>query len=192
MSGCTLWHIRCLTKVKCPCQIRKSQFIHGYAQFVFEFGYDCILSELPDIVENSMYVPAGHISRKVNNSDADALYAQPNKCKASGSKGAELYAEVNKVAKKKAAGKKRKKTTYENKAYESSTYENHELQETKKQVNKDGLIYADLAFPKQPKGRKPFIHGLDDMTVYADVDLSRKAEPLPDSDDEGSGEKNKK
>ncbi|XP_052803972.1 hemicentin-1-like isoform X2 [Mya arenaria] len=148
--------------------------------------------ELPEIVENSMYVPTGDISRKVNNSDTDALYAQPNKSKASGSEDAELYAGVNKVAKKKAAGKKHKKSTYENKAFENSTYENHELQETKKQVNKDGLIYADLSFPKLPKGQKPLIHGLDDITVYADVDLSRKADPLPDSDDHGSGGKKKK
>ncbi|WAR06243.1 hypothetical protein MAR_021612 [Mya arenaria] len=137
-----------------------------------------------------MYVPTGDISRKVNNSDTDALYAQPNKSKASGSEDAELYAGVNKVAKKKAAGKKHKKSTYENKAFENSTYENHELQETK--VNKDGLIYADLSFPKLPKGQKPLIHGLDDITVYADVDLSRKADPLPDSDDHGSGGKKKK
>ncbi|WAR05470.1 CNTN4-like protein, partial [Mya arenaria] len=145
--------------------------------------------ELPDVVENSMYVPAGNITRQINNLDADAVYAQPNKNKASSSEDASLYAEVNKLAKKKAAEKKRKKTTYENKAFDL-TYGNHETPEKKKNVNKDGLVYADLDFPKAPKGQKPYIHGLDDMTVYAEVDLSQKADRLPDSDDDASDGKN--
>lgn len=58
-------------------------------------------------------------------------------------------------------------------------------------VNKDGLVYADLEFADQPKGQKRLvIHGLDDMTEYADVDLTRKADPLPDSDSENGKKKN--
>ncbi|WAR05823.1 hypothetical protein MAR_021192 [Mya arenaria] len=55
----------------------------------------------------------------------------------------------------------------------------------KKNVNQDGLVYADLVFPNPPKGQKKLvIHGLDDMTEYAEVDLTKKADPLPDSDEE--------
>ncbi|XP_052803025.1 hemicentin-1-like isoform X6 [Mya arenaria] len=146
-------------------------------------------ADIPDVVENTMYVPAEDISRQINTSGADALYAQPNKTKASSSAGSELYAEVNKVAKK-AAAKKHGKKAYENKIFEDSSLENHELTENKKNVNKDGLVYADLDFPKPQKGQTPYIHGLDDRTVYEEVDLSRKADPLQDSDDNASG-KNK-
>lgn len=46
-------------------------------------------------------------------------------------------------------------------------------------------MYADLEFAQQPQGQKKLvIHGADDMTEYADVDLTKKADPLPDSDDE--------
>ena len=54
-----------------------------------------------------------------------------------------------------------------------------------KHYNQDGLLYADLAFASQPKDQKRLvIRGLDDMTEYAEVDLTRKADPLPDSDGE--------
>ncbi|WAR06008.1 hypothetical protein MAR_021377 [Mya arenaria] len=79
--------------------------------------------EIPDVIENTMYVPAEDISRHINNSGADALYAQPNKTKASSSAGTELYAEVNKVAPKKAAAKKHGKKAYENKTFEDSSLE---------------------------------------------------------------------
>ncbi|XP_052807143.1 hemicentin-1-like isoform X2 [Mya arenaria] len=144
--------------------------------------------EIPDVIENTMYVPAEDISRHINNSGADALYAQPNKTKASSSAGTELYAEVNKVAPKKAAAKKHGKKAYENKTFEDSSLE---LTENKKNVNKDGLVYADLDFPKPRKGQNPYINGHDDKTVYEEVDLSRKADPLPDSDDDASGENKK-
>ncbi|XP_052803021.1 hemicentin-1-like isoform X2 [Mya arenaria] len=132
-------------------------------------------ADIPDVVENTMYVPAEDISRQINTSGADALYAQPNKTKASSSA---------------AAAKKHGKKAYENKIFEDSSLENHELTENKKNVNKDGLVYADLDFPKPQKGQTPYIHGLDDRTVYEEVDLSRKADPLQDSDDNASG-KNK-
>jgi len=47
------------------------------------------------------------------------------------------------------------------------------------------LQYVELSFASQPKEQKRLvIHGLDDMTEYAEVDLTRKADPLPDSDNE--------
>lgn len=55
----------------------------------------------------------------------------------------------------------------------------------KKNVNKEGLIYADLAFNDQLKGQKKLvIIGSDDRTPYAEVDFTKKADPLPDSDEE--------
>lgn len=58
-------------------------------------------------------------------------------------------------------------------------------------VNKDGLIYADLAFNDQPRGQKKLIiHGIEDTTEYVTVDFTKKADPLPESDDENSTPKN--
>ncbi|XP_060583967.1 uncharacterized protein LOC132740134 [Ruditapes philippinarum] len=129
----------------------------------------------------------------------------------------DVYAEVDKSKKLKAnngkkdkkekkglvKNKKGKKTAQEGDLYENATelmdakkgrndeiiYENPEpaKQTAKKNVNKDGLIYADLTFNDQPKGQKKLvIHGLDDMTEYVQVDFTKKAEPLPDSDDENN------
>ncbi|WAR06418.1 hypothetical protein MAR_021787 [Mya arenaria] len=117
------------------------------------------------------------------------LYAQPKKAKTSKLINSDIYAEVKKD-KKKGISKTNPKKQYDNKAFEDQTYENHDIQETKKNVNKDGLIYADLEFAKPPKGQKKLIiHGLDDMTLYADVDLTKRAEPLPDSDDDTPSKK---
>ncbi|XP_052804575.1 contactin-5-like isoform X2 [Mya arenaria] len=144
--------------------------------------------ELPDIVENSMYVPAGDIPKRKGNETKTAatnnLYAQPKKAKTSKPLNSDIYAEVKK-GNKKGTSKTNLKKQYDNKGFEDQTYENHDLQEEKKNVNKGGLIYADLEFAKPPKGQtKLVIHGLDDMTMYADVDLTKRAEPLPDSDDD--------
>lgn len=47
------------------------------------------------------------------------------------------------------------------------------------------MIYADLIFNDQPKGQKKLvIHGLDDVTEYAEVDITKRADPLPESDNE--------
>ncbi|XP_060564839.1 hemicentin-2-like, partial [Ruditapes philippinarum] len=120
----------------------------------------------------------------------------------------DVYAEVDKSKKMKTNNgkkekekkglvkdKKGKKTAQEGDLYENATelmdskkgrndeiiYENPEpaKQTAKKNVNKDGLIYADLTFNDQPKGQKKLvIHGLDDMTEYVQVDFTKKAEPL--------------
>ncbi|XP_053391381.1 uncharacterized protein LOC128554157 [Mercenaria mercenaria] len=76
---------------------------------------------------------------------------------------------------------------------DETIYENPEPSKPaeKKNVNKDGLIYADLTFNDQPKGQKKLvIHGLDSMTEYVKVDFTKKADPLPDSDDENNSPKN--
>ncbi|WAR05779.1 hypothetical protein MAR_021148, partial [Mya arenaria] len=45
-----------------------------------------------------------------------------------------------------------------------------------KNVNHDGLVYTDIVFANPPKGQKHLvIHGIDDMTVYADVDLTKNS-----------------
>ncbi|WAR06572.1 CD166-like protein [Mya arenaria] len=51
--------------------------------------------------------------------------------------------------------------------------------------NSDGLVYADTVFADQPKGQTlRGTHGGGDTTVYADVDLTKKAKTLPESDGE--------
>ncbi|XP_071172067.1 uncharacterized protein [Mytilus edulis] len=57
-----------------------------------------------------------------------------------------------------------------------------------KNINKDGLVYADLDLNPSPNGPK-FIHGIDDRTIYAMVDTTQKIDPLPDSDEENEDEK---
>ena len=58
-------------------------------------------------------------------------------------------------------------------------------------MNADGLLYAELDLPTNPGSQKspPVIHGLDDMTEYSEVDFTKKAEPLPDSDEEDANAK---
>ena len=51
-------------------------------------------------------------------------------------------------------------------------------------VNKDGLVYAELDFPVRPGGASNVIHGLEDRTTYAIVDLTKRADPLPDDFDD--------
>ncbi|KAL4229489.1 Immunoglobulin C1-set domain [Mactra antiquata] len=55
----------------------------------------------------------------------------------------------------------------------------------KKNVNKDGLIYADVVFQDQPNGRKNIIIG-DESTPYSQIDFTKKADPLPDLDDKNA------
>ncbi|WAR06670.1 NPHN-like protein [Mya arenaria] len=51
--------------------------------------------------------------------------------------------------------------------------------------NPDGLVYADTVFADQPKEQTLLgTHGGGDTTVHADVDLTKKAETLPESDEE--------
>lgn len=43
----------------------------------------------------------------------------------------------------------------------------------------------DLAFKDQPKGQKKLvIHGQDDITEYVQIDFTKRADPLPDGDEE--------
>ena len=51
-------------------------------------------------------------------------------------------------------------------------------------MNQDGLVYADLDFPLRPGPSRTVIHGQEDMTTYALVDLTKKADPLPEDFDE--------
>lgn len=55
----------------------------------------------------------------------------------------------------------------------------------KQKRNKDGLIYADLILDEPTMDGKQFvIHGIEDKTDYAEVDFSRKADPLPPETDD--------
>ncbi|XP_052805722.1 hemicentin-1-like isoform X4 [Mya arenaria] len=164
-----------------------------------------------DEVINPIYDGGNTIQDEMNKTEA--LYSQPQKKKAvSVASGVgDTYAVVNKKPKGKPGtkhpSKPKKKSTntedvYENVGYQRGatgsttshgidTYENHDVplarKAAKRNVNADGLIYADLEFPNLPKGQQRFvIHGSDNMTDYATVDLTKKAEPLPESDDDES------
>jgi hypothetical protein len=54
-------------------------------------------------------------------------------------------------------------------------------------VNKDGLHYAEVVFNPLPNGSKFIIHGVEDKTIYAEVDTTQKIDPLPESDEEDKG-----
>ena len=54
-------------------------------------------------------------------------------------------------------------------------------------MNKDGLKYAEVVFNPLPNGSKFIIHGVEDKTIYAEVDTTQKIDPLPESDDEDKG-----
>ncbi|XP_033758637.1 uncharacterized protein LOC117340949 isoform X3 [Pecten maximus] len=50
--------------------------------------------------------------------------------------------------------------------------------------NQDGLIYLDIEFKEREDGRSYVIHGIENRTDYADVDFTKRADPLPpDSED---------
>lgn len=52
------------------------------------------------------------------------------------------------------------------------------------QTNAQGLEYADLTFRQIPtKNKKQIIHGIDERTIYADVDHTKKA-PTPPQESE--------
>ncbi|WAR06280.1 NPHN-like protein, partial [Mya arenaria] len=145
-----------------------------------------------DVVENEMYVPAGDMpQRKGNESRSDKnmakaveeLYAQPQKTTTLQSLNSDIYAEVKKD-KGKGITKTGHKKQYDNKSFEDDTNENHDFPDTKKNENKGGLIYADVHLANTPKGRKRLVvHGLDDKTEYAEVDLTKKVDPLPKSEE---------
>jgi hypothetical protein len=52
--------------------------------------------------------------------------------------------------------------------------------------NQEGLVYVDVDFAKQPANTqgKPVVHGEEDRTEYTFVDFSKKAPPMPETQDE--------
>lgn len=56
-----------------------------------------------------------------------------------------------------------------------------------RKINDDGLIYIDVVIDnkKKPGKKRNEIHGKDDMTEYTTIDFRKRADPLPDSDEEG-------
>ncbi|XP_052805827.1 uncharacterized protein LOC128235122 [Mya arenaria] len=141
--------------------------------------------DLPDEVENPMYESSQPAAMKQDS--PDVLYALPKK------KDGDIYAVVDKTNKRpnKSQGtKKQKNDAHDNAGFD--IYENNQSPQhpAKKNVNHDGLVYADIVFANPPKGQKRLvIHGIDDMTVYADVDLTKKVDPFPDSNEEDGGKK---
>jgi hypothetical protein len=54
-------------------------------------------------------------------------------------------------------------------------------------VNKNGLQYAEVVFNPLPIGSKFIIHGVEDQTIYAEVDTTQNIDLLPESDNEDKG-----
>ncbi|XP_052805723.1 nephrin-like [Mya arenaria] len=160
-----------------------------------------------DEVINPLYGGGDDVQDHTNK--VEAIYSQPQKKKAASvSSGvSDLYSVVNKKPKgKKGTGKalkQKKKAKPSEDVYENATnhreihdrdttlagdiYENHEVpltvKATKRNVNADGLLYADLELSNPPNGQQGFvIHGLDNMTEYAEVDLTKRGKPFPEKD----------
>ena len=79
--------------------------------------------------------------------------------------------------------------THNDKAYSKYIY--YHYQDNR---NKDGLQYADLMLNPSSNGARFIIHGIDDKTMYADVDTTQKIDPLPDNDvedDQNNSKSNK-
>ncbi|XP_021373074.1 uncharacterized protein LOC110463063 isoform X1 [Mizuhopecten yessoensis] len=62
-----------------------------------------------------------------------------------------------------------------------------------RQKNQDGLIYLDVEFKgEQEKGMFTVIHGVENRSDYADVDFTKHAEPLPQENEQPTGDVNVK
>ena len=55
-------------------------------------------------------------------------------------------------------------------------------------MNKNGLQYAEVVFNPLPNGSKFIIHGVEDKTIYAEVDTTQKIDSLPESDEDKGNE----
>ncbi|KAL4220864.1 Hemicentin-1 [Mactra antiquata] len=153
------------------------------------------------LVDNPMYVSSNNVASASAVPSSSGVFTTPPKPKQSSNE--DLYTVVNKT-KRQDKVQKGKTSTGKNTSKGVDVYENVELANKPakndgskqsppknesnrvpklKVVNKDGLIYADLVFNDKPPGEKMVING-DDPTPYAFVDFTKKAEPLPESDNE--------
>ncbi|XP_052803567.1 hemicentin-2-like isoform X2 [Mya arenaria] len=136
-----------------------------------------------DEVINELYEGGDDVQDRTRK--AAALQEQPHKKKAvSMSSGVgELYAVVN----------KKSKDEYENTenprgANGVDNHVNHDVplakETAKENVNKDGLVYEELTFSNPTKEQQRIvIHGSDEITKYAEVDLTKTAKPLREKDE---------
>ncbi|KAL4220863.1 myoblast fusion [Mactra antiquata] len=153
------------------------------------------------LVDNPMYVSSNNVASASAVPSSSGVFTTPPKPKQASNE--DLYTVVNKT-KRQDKVQKGKTSTGKNTNKGVDVYENVELANKPakndgskqsppknesnrvpklKVVNKDGLIYADLVFNDKPPGEKMVING-DDPTPYAFVDFTKKAEPLPESDNE--------
>ncbi|KAL4221133.1 carbohydrate binding [Mactra antiquata] len=154
------------------------------------------------LVDNPMYESSTNVASAASTSTD--VYAKPIKPKKPNVTGTgDVYAVVDKT-KKQGKVEKGQPLSRQDIKQDVNVYETFELEndpnkkgvakqfhpeksppkESKpKIVNKDGLIYADLVFNDKQPGKKMVIIG-DDPTPYDRVDFKKKAEPLPESDNE--------
>ncbi|WAR06451.1 HMCN2-like protein, partial [Mya arenaria] len=155
-----------------------------------------------DEVINELYEGGDDVQDRTRK--AAALQEQPHKKKAvSMSSGVvELYAVVNKKSKGETSSEQPSKLKREAKdsedEYENTenprgangvdNHENHDVplakETAKENVNKDGLVYEELTFSNPTKEQQRIvIHGSDEITKYAEVDLTKTAKPLREKDE---------
>ncbi|XP_052803569.1 hemicentin-2-like isoform X4 [Mya arenaria] len=155
-----------------------------------------------DEVINELYEGGDDVQDRTRK--AAALQEQPHKKKAvSMSSGVgELYAVVNKKSKGETSSeqpsKLKRKAKDSEDEYENTenprgangvdNHVNHDVplakETAKENVNKDGLVYEELTFSNPTKEQQRIvIHGSDEITKYAEVDLTKTAKPLREKDE---------
>ncbi|XP_060085333.1 uncharacterized protein LOC132564719 [Ylistrum balloti] len=145
---------------------------------------------------NSVYAVVDKTSKGEKDSKND-LYAEVMKQpKGKGGKGKKKPREEPKQ------GKGRKKNKKADHGNERDVYENahataeddqlyaNEVNTSKpeqgpsRKRNQDGLLYLEVEFKDDgSNGRRAVIHGIENRNDYADIDFTKRADPLPDQDD---------
>lgn len=143
-----------------------------------------------ELKDNDLYVSAGPNYGIEQQSSTYAAVQKQNKSNVAETS---LYSDIKKKSKEK---KNAKEVYMVNKGNRNDGEENAEVYEnvnvTKEYKdstmikNKDGLVYADLIFNPRPNGATYVIRGIENKTIYAEVDTTLKIDALPESDNEES------
>ncbi|WAR05317.1 NPHN-like protein [Mya arenaria] len=137
---------------------------------------------IPDEVDNPMYVSGDDVD--IPKATTTDIYATPDKKKRKQNEGAgDIYAVVDK--KKKTKHKGNITGIYGNIDNIQITKQNNCAgdKSQKKRVHKDDLVYAEVVHANPSKGKKKLvINDIEDVTEYAQVKLTSRADPFPDND----------
>ncbi|XP_069109212.1 neural cell adhesion molecule 1-like [Argopecten irradians] len=157
---------------------------------------------------SSLYAVVDKSGKDKEQNPKNDVYAEVKKLpKEKGGKGKKKQPKEQKQPKEPKGGKKKKKTNYGNggdvyenvtpKVLEEQVYANDgsngksEELPCSRRKNKDGLVYLEVEFKDDGNtGRRAVIHGIENRNDYADIDFTKRADPLPDLD-EPTGETEK-